>query len=80
MRTNCNNCGAVLVDGLCEHCKTRWFAPGFQFGNGVLLKSVTVDCSPYQNYEISMVLVGVSRAGMQQLGEAIQNAFNLGGE
>lgn len=23
--TNCDNCGAVLTDGYCEYCGTRWF-------------------------------------------------------
>ena len=32
MRTNCNNCGAVLKDGKCEYCGTQWFTPGFRLG------------------------------------------------
>jgi predicted amidophosphoribosyltransferase len=27
MRTNCNNCGAVLKSGRCEYCGTVWEEP-----------------------------------------------------
>lgn len=27
MRTNCNNCGAVLKSGRCEYCGTVWETP-----------------------------------------------------
>jgi hypothetical protein len=36
MRTNCNNCGAPLVDGKCKYCGTTWFTPGFQLGGGFI--------------------------------------------
>lgn len=25
MRTNCDNCGAVIIDGKCEYCGSIWF-------------------------------------------------------
>lgn len=39
MRTNCNNCGAPLVNGKCEYCGTEWFKPGINFGNGYILEA-----------------------------------------
>jgi len=31
-RTNCDNCGAVLVNGKCQHCGSVWFKEGFTIG------------------------------------------------
>lgn len=31
-RTNCDNCGGVLVDGKCPYCKAEWFKPGITIG------------------------------------------------
>ena len=38
METNCKNCGAVLRDGLCEYCGSRYF-----YANGERCRRVDVD-------------------------------------
>jgi hypothetical protein len=38
METNCKNCGAVLRDGLCEYCGSRYF-----YVNGERCRRVDVD-------------------------------------
>ena len=45
MRTNCDNCGAVLVEGECKHCGTKWFERGFRIGEHGCVSSAKFDIS-----------------------------------
>lgn len=38
-RTNCDNCGGVLVDGKCPYCGSEWFRPGINFGSGYITEA-----------------------------------------
>ena len=38
-RTNCDNCGGVLVDGKCPYCGSEWFRPGINFGSGYVTEA-----------------------------------------
>lgn len=51
MRTNCDNCGAVLVDGKCEYCKSVWFEPGTLLGEAGIVSNCTT------TYSNEMILV-----------------------
>ena len=42
MRTNCDNCGAVLSDGKCEYCGTEWFKPGIHLGDHAYVSRASI--------------------------------------
>jgi hypothetical protein len=42
-RTNCDNCGAVLVKGKCQHCGSVWFKEGFTIGEHGYISQATFE-------------------------------------
>jgi len=44
-RTNCDNCGGILVGGKCPYCKAVWFKPGIQLGKHGIVKSVSIEAN-----------------------------------
>ena len=48
-RTNCNNCGAPLVNGKCQYCKTTWFTeskPVSKIPDGFIEITTCADSAP----------------------------------
>lgn len=42
MRTNCDNCGGVLIDGKCPYCGSVWFSPGLHVGKNAYIAEASV--------------------------------------
>lgn len=42
MRTNCDNCGGVLIDGKCPYCGAVWFRPGVTIGEHAYITEASI--------------------------------------
>lgn len=62
-RTNCDNCGGVLVDGKCPYCKAEWFKPGITIGRSGYVGELRVERHAINQGACGRDLNGVLRLG-----------------
>ena len=57
MRTNCDNCGGVLIDGKCPYCGAVWFKPGLHIGEHAYITQANIT-THYFNQEFGRDING----------------------